>query len=45
MADRQADAAPKAAREDLREKIFKRADQIRSRLAERDKRPVAAQSA
>jgi len=41
MADRQADAA----REDLREKIFKRADQIRSRLAERDKRPVAAQSA
>jgi very-short-patch-repair endonuclease len=42
--ENQADAA-KAPREDLREKIFKRADMIRSRLTSADKRPLAAQSA
>jgi hypothetical protein len=42
---KQADALPKAPREDLREKIFKRADMIRNRLASSDKRSVAVQNA
>ena len=45
MVENKADAVPKAPREDLREKIFKRADMIRSRLASADKRTVAVQDA
>ena len=45
MVENKADAAPKAPREDLREKIFKRADMIRSRLTSADKRTVAVQDA
>src|SRR5438445_718604 len=45
MVEKNADALPKAPREDLREKIFKRADMIRSRLASADKRTVAVQDA
>jgi len=44
-AEKQADAPPKAAREDLSEKIFKRAEMIRSRLANGDKRPVEVETA
>lgn len=45
MVEKQADASPKAAREDLREKIFKRADMIRSRLGTAGKRSLAVESA
>jgi very-short-patch-repair endonuclease len=41
-AETQADASPKAAREDLREKMFKRAEMIRRHLANGDKRALAA---
>jgi len=42
---KEAQALPKAAREDLRDKILKRADMIRSRLTTADKRSVAVQNA
>jgi very-short-patch-repair endonuclease len=42
---KEAQALPKAAREDLRDKILKRADMIRSRLTTADKRSVAVENA
>ncbi len=44
VAEKPVDAETKAAREDLSEKIFKRADMIRSRLTAADKRPSAMHS-
>jgi very-short-patch-repair endonuclease len=45
MAGAPADAAPKTPREDLREKMLKRAEMIRSRLGSGDKRAAAVQTA
>jgi very-short-patch-repair endonuclease len=45
MLAKEAQPSPKAAREDLREKILKRADMIRSRMTSADKRGVAVQGA
>jgi hypothetical protein len=42
---KETEPSPKSAREDLREKILKRADMIRSRMSSADKRGLAVESA